>query len=126
RTATERDEHVREVDAAEQEPDRRHQDVFYERVDDLAEGGADDHADGEVDDVAPHRELFELFEHGSTPLWCVLVGSAAEQLLDRLERVDVLLEPVEMRLDVGDRGPELAGRAERAALVADIQTHLDG
>jgi hypothetical protein len=30
---------------------------------DSAEGGADDHADGEIDDVSPQREFLELLQH---------------------------------------------------------------
>jgi len=54
-------EQVAEVDVAHQEPDWRHDDVVDERCDDPAERGADDDADGEIDYVAAHRELFELF-----------------------------------------------------------------
>src|SRR6185436_12120484 len=55
------------------------------------------------------------------PLWLVWWwGSAAEHPLDRLERVHVLLERVEILLDVADRRAELAGRAERAALLAGL------
>ena len=54
---------LREIDAAEQHADGRHDDVVDQRRDDLAERRADDDADGHVDDVAAHGELFELFEH---------------------------------------------------------------
>ncbi len=37
--------------------------VGDEALDDGAEGGADDDADGHVDDVAAHREFLELLEH---------------------------------------------------------------
>ena len=34
------------------------------RIDDPAEGGADDDADGEIDDIAAHGEFLEFLEHG--------------------------------------------------------------
>jgi hypothetical protein len=34
--------------------------VLDDRINDLAEGRADDHADGEVNDVALHGEVFEF------------------------------------------------------------------
>ena len=58
-------EQVREVDAAEQLADGRHQHVAHERAHDLAEGAADDHADGQIEDVAAQRELLELFSISS-------------------------------------------------------------
>src|SRR6185436_4073643 len=48
--------------------DEGHDDVFHQRIDDLAEGGADDHADGEVDDVALEGELLELVEQRERPV----------------------------------------------------------
>ena len=53
----EHEEQAREVDAAEQQTDRRHDDAFDQRGDDLAERGADDDADGQIDDVAPGDEV---------------------------------------------------------------------
>src|SRR5262245_59973737 len=40
---------------------------------------------------------------------------AAERRFDRLQRLEVLLETVDVGLDVGDRRAELRGRADRAA-----------
>jgi len=44
--AAEADEEVAEVDAVEDEAERRHEDVFHERVYDRAERAADDDRDG--------------------------------------------------------------------------------
>ena len=62
-SAVQRDVKVLEVDAADDETDRRHHDVGDERGHDLAEGRADDHADGEIQDVAASRKLPEFLEH---------------------------------------------------------------
>jgi hypothetical protein len=43
--------------------DQRGDEVLDDRVDDRAERGADDHRDGEVDDVAAQDEVAELLEH---------------------------------------------------------------
>src|SRR5690606_34522298 len=51
--AVEPDVEVAEVDVPG-DADDRHDDVFHQRVDDGAEGPADDDADGEVDHAAPH------------------------------------------------------------------------
>ena len=67
RLAAQIDEQVGEVDAAEQETDRGHDDVVDERRHDGAEARADDDADREVDDVAPHDEGLELLQHGAGP-----------------------------------------------------------
>jgi len=60
RILPEADGQVREIDAADQLAESRHEEVADERRDDLAECRADDHANREVDHVALHRELFEL------------------------------------------------------------------
>jgi len=41
--------------------------VLDQRIDDLAEGGADDHADGEIEDVAAHREVTKVLQHVPLP-----------------------------------------------------------
>src|SRR5439155_17238153 len=46
----------------------RSHDVPHQRTGDPAEGGAEHDAHREVDHVAAHRELFELFQHGGPPL----------------------------------------------------------
>jgi hypothetical protein len=61
------DEEVGEVDAARGAPDRRHQDVVHEALHDGREGGADDDADGEVDDVPADDELAKFRDHGVSP-----------------------------------------------------------
>ena len=53
--------------AAGREADDRHHDVGDEGVDDPLECGADDDADGEIDDVAFGDELAELVQHGGPP-----------------------------------------------------------
>ena len=58
------DRQVGEVDAGRDVADHRHHDVVDERRDDRREGGADDHADGEIERVAPHREFLEFLPHG--------------------------------------------------------------
>src|SRR5262249_873237 len=45
--------------------------VADQRGDDLAERAADDHADGEVDDVALHRELAEFRQQAPAPFFDV-------------------------------------------------------
>ena len=57
--------------AAAEDADDRQKDVVDQRVDDAGERGADDHADGKVDDIALQgkifkfdKQRFELFEHG--------------------------------------------------------------
>ncbi len=56
-------EQVGEVHVAERQADRRHDDVVHQRLHDGAERAADDDADGEVEDVAPHRKCLEFLEH---------------------------------------------------------------
>jgi hypothetical protein len=56
-------EEVREVHALEGEADGRHENVVHEGGDDAAEGGAEDEGDGEIDDVAPGEERFEVLDH---------------------------------------------------------------
>src|SRR5581483_3035652 len=51
---------VREVDAADQQADGRHDDVGDQRTDDLAERTADDHGDGQIYHVAAHDESLEV------------------------------------------------------------------
>src|ERR1043166_4849937 len=62
-----RDEIVREIEAAGHRADDRHEDVADHRLDDLAEGRADDHADRKIDHVAAHREFLEFLEHRYPP-----------------------------------------------------------
>ena len=58
-----RDEVVGEVEAADGRPMIGMMRSFDERLDDLAERGADDHADGEVDHVALDGEFPEFRGH---------------------------------------------------------------
>jgi hypothetical protein len=64
--ARERNEIVGEVGFAG-DADDRHDDVIDEPINDLAERRADDHADGEIERVAPHREVLEFLPHASSP-----------------------------------------------------------
>ncbi len=62
-----RDVVVREIEPARDRTDDRHDNVGDQRIDDRAECRADDHADGEIHDVAAHREFLEFLEHDSPP-----------------------------------------------------------
>src|SRR5690606_4172758 len=53
--------HFREINTAGQIAEWRHNDVVYDRSNDLAKGCADNLTDSEVDYVAPHGELLEFF-----------------------------------------------------------------
>ena len=54
---------VREIHVAQKRSDRGHQDILHEGGDDLPEGGADDDADGHVQDISTHCEFLEFFQH---------------------------------------------------------------
>ncbi len=55
------------------------QDVSDQRGDDLAEGSADDHADGEIENVAAHNKRLEFFEHvGGSPVRSVYTENMAK------------------------------------------------
>ena len=56
------DVQLTQIDAADEQPDQGHEHVVDQRGGDLAEGGADDHADGHVHHVAAHGKLFEFVE----------------------------------------------------------------
>ena len=62
--AVEAEVQVGKVDFTEDQADRRHDDVFYERVDDLAERSANYDTDGQIDDITPSDKFFEVFNHG--------------------------------------------------------------
>ena len=83
--AIEHVEQAGEVDPAEHQAERRHDDAFDERRDDLAERRADDDADGQVDDVAAGDELLEFFEHGASPAELV-----SPRKLDGGERITLI------------------------------------
>ena len=57
------DEEVGEIHFAEEQSDRRHDDVVRERGDDLAETCADDDADSHVQHVALYRKFLEFIHH---------------------------------------------------------------
>ena len=56
----ERDDPMREVEPAGELSDGWGDDILDQRGGDAFEGGADDDADGEIDDIAAHDELFEF------------------------------------------------------------------
>jgi hypothetical protein len=58
---------VLEVEASHYFSDGRHDDIAHKRCHDGSERGADDDADCEIENIAAHREFFELFEHGVPP-----------------------------------------------------------
>ena len=58
-----RNEIVREIQTAGHRADHRHDDVADQRTHNGAERRANDHADGEIDDIAAQREFFEFLEH---------------------------------------------------------------
>ena len=60
RALPEDDKKVGEVHPSQEQADGGHQDVIHETLDDRTEGTADDNSDRHINDVAPHRELFEL------------------------------------------------------------------
>src|SRR6185295_4096630 len=70
RDGAEQQEMAREIEAAENLADDRHDDVFGQAGDDLAECCADDHGDGEIEHVAFHDECPEFLEHDSPLAWC--------------------------------------------------------
>src|ERR1051325_1224167 len=53
-----------EIDLAEQQTNRRHNDSFDQRGDDFAKGRADNYTDGEVDNIGASDEFLEFFQHG--------------------------------------------------------------
>lgn len=66
RNLTEQHEFVREIQAARQHADHGHDEILHHRVDDLRKRSADDHADGEIHDVALDGEFLEFLDdaHG--------------------------------------------------------------
>ena len=61
--AREADEQAAEVHPAEQQAERRHDDVVDQRADDLAERRPQDHRHGQVEHVPAQHEGLELLEH---------------------------------------------------------------
>ena len=82
--AVEREEHRFEVDFAEQRAERRHDYVIHDGVHNFTEGTADDHADGEIDDVTAHREFPEFGDETFAALerWFEFVGDEIPYVLD--------------------------------------------
>ena len=67
----EHDLELGKVDAAEEQPNRRHDDVLDERGDHRPERGADDHADRQGQGVGLDEERAEVGQHGhlQEPSW---------------------------------------------------------
>src|SRR5712692_4516318 len=61
--ARQTDEEAGHIALAQEHAYGRHEDIAHEGRDDLAEGRAYHHGDGELDHIAPHDELFELSQH---------------------------------------------------------------
>ena len=76
------------IDFAQDQPERWHQDVAYQRCDDLAKGSSDDDPDGHIENIALHRELFELLQHTSSFGKMVKGGLALPRRIDRIPERD--------------------------------------
>ena len=63
-SAREVDEAIGQVDVTGQDAERRHQDVFDERIHDFPKGSADDDTDGEVQNISTNRKCSKLSEKG--------------------------------------------------------------
>jgi hypothetical protein len=59
------DEQVLEIHMAKKEANRRHNDIVYERRYDRSECRANNHSHGEIEDIAPHHESFEVSQHSA-------------------------------------------------------------
>ena len=57
------DEEIVEIDPTEEQPDRRHQDVLDQRVDDGGQRDADDERESQCKHVRLEKEVFELGQH---------------------------------------------------------------
>ena len=64
--AGEIEEKVGEIDAGQDQSNRRHDDIAHQRGDNLPKRRSDNDAHGQVEHVAAHDELFKLFEHDSS------------------------------------------------------------
>ena len=62
-TVADRERELVEALLPDDRADDRHDDVLHQAHDEQAERGADDHRDGQVEDVALHDELLEVVEH---------------------------------------------------------------
>ena len=51
------------IDLSQQQSDRRHDNAFNERRDDLAKGGADDYRDRQVENITARDEVAKFFDH---------------------------------------------------------------
>src|SRR5207244_1414284 len=69
------DELVRKIQTATEQANRRHDDVFDQRINDSAEGCADNYADGQIDRVAFDGEFLELLPTGFDPVHTTMLTS---------------------------------------------------
>ena len=60
RVFAESDSQIREIKAADELAESRHEDIADQRRNDFSEGRADDHADRQIDYIALHRKFFEF------------------------------------------------------------------
>jgi len=61
------DEKAAEIDLAQKQPERRHENVVDQRSNDASERSAHDERDRNINHIPPRYELFEFFEHVSPP-----------------------------------------------------------
>ena len=61
------DKQLRKIHIANQQANRRHDDVVHQRFDDGAKRAANHHTDGQINHIAAHGEGFELFKHAASP-----------------------------------------------------------
>ena len=62
-----RNEVIGKIEPARHRADDRHQDIPDQRLNDAAEGGPDDDADREINDISAQREFLEFLEHHRLP-----------------------------------------------------------
>jgi hypothetical protein len=66
--ATQIDEQISKIYSSEKLADGGHEDIVHQRSNDLSERRTNDDADGQIQNTAAHCEIFEFFEHDSSPL----------------------------------------------------------
>ena len=68
------EEQTGEINLAQKQTYRWHDDSFDQGCHDLSEGGADDHGDGEIDYISAGKKFFEFFQHDLSPLLLPSLG----------------------------------------------------
>ena len=66
-SVVDRERELAEIGLADQHRDDRQHEILDERVDERSEREAEHEGDRQLDDVAPQKEVLELFEHGTRP-----------------------------------------------------------